>query len=98
MNTSLKEDRQAPTKMKASPYRQSCGISKQQGTRHQKAQGEKDMVDVMKDRIKEDRLENAKKMIADGNIPIEKIAYFQGLPLSEVQRIAEEVKARSETE
>ena len=83
---------------KTALYRQFCGISKQQGTRHQKAQGEKDMVDVMKDRIKEDRLENAKKMIADGNIPIEKIAYFQGLPLSEVQRIAEEVKARSETE
>ena len=56
------------------------------------------MVDVMKDRIKEDRLENAKKMIADGNIPIEKIAYFQGLPLSEVQRIAEEMNVQSAAE
>ena len=59
---------------------------------------EKDMVDVMKERIKEDRLENAKKMIADGNIPIEKIAYFQGLPLSEVQRIAEEMNVQPDSE
>ena len=56
------------------------------------------MVDIMKERIKEDRLENAKKMIADGNIPIKKIAYFQGLPLSEVQRIAEEMNVQPDSE
>ncbi len=53
---------------------------------------------LIKDGIKEDRLENAKKMIADGSIPIEKIAYLQGLPLSEVQKLAEEMKNQPKAE
>ena len=53
---------------------------------------------LIKDGIKEDRLENAKKMIADGSIPIEKIAYLQGLPLSEVQKLAEEMKKQPKAE
>ena len=56
------------------------------------------MIDVMKERIKEDRLDLAKEAIAEGDLSTEQIARIFKLQLSEVQKLAEEVKTQSEAE
>ena len=56
------------------------------------------MVDVMKERIKEDRFDLARKAIADGDLSTEQIARIFKLQLSEVQKLARKVKAQAKTE
>jgi hypothetical protein len=62
------------------------------------SEGEGTMCAVMEERIKEDRLENAEKMIALGTYPLEEIAFIQNLPFSDVQKLAEEMKKHPKAE
>ena len=45
--------------------------------------------------VLEDKLESALKMIADGSIPLEKIAVFLGLNLEDVQELANSVASNT---
>ena len=56
------------------------------------------MVDVMKERIKEEMIDLAKDAIAEGNLSTEQIASIFKLQLSEVQKLARKVKAQAKTE
>ena len=56
------------------------------------------MVDVMKERIKEEMIDLAKDAIADGGLSTEQIARIFKLQLSEVQKLARKVKAQAKTE
>ena len=40
--------------------------------------------------MKMNQLENAKKMLEEGELPEEKVAKYSGLPLDEVKRLAKE--------
>ena len=55
------------------------------------------MVDVMKERIKEEMIDLAKDAIADGVLSTEQIARIFRLQLSEVQKLARKVKAQAKT-
>ena len=56
------------------------------------------MVDVMKERIKEEMIDLAKDAIAEGNLSTEQIASIFKLQLSEVQKLTRKVKAQAKTE
>jgi hypothetical protein len=56
------------------------------------------MCEIVEKIIKEEMLNLARESIAEGELTLEQIAKAFKLPLSEVQKLAEEVKARSETE
>ncbi len=53
---------------------------------------------LCEERANERTTENVMGLIADGSIPYEKIAKALKLPLSEVQRIAEEMKKQPKVE
>ena len=55
------------------------------------------MVDVMKERIKEEMIDLAKDAIADGDLSTEQIARIFKLQLSEAQKLARKVKAQAKT-
>ena len=56
------------------------------------------MVDVMKERIKEEMIDLAKDAIADGDLSTEQIARIFKLQLSEVQKLAEEMNVQPDSE
>ena len=48
-----------------------------------------DILDEMRNEaVFKDRIENAKKMIKDGSLPLEKIAEFSGLSIDKVRELA----------
>ena len=98
MNVSLrKEARQAPAKTEAGHLPSVLRDMKTKYTSSEDTERKK-MIDVMKERIKEDRLDLAKEAIAEGDLSTEQIARIFKLQLSEVQKLAEEVKTQSEAE
>ena len=64
--------------------------------------GRKTMCDIVdklcEERANERTTENIRGLVADGSFPLEKIANALKVPLSEVQRIAEEMKKHPEAE
>ena len=72
-----------------------------QATRYYKntPEGVSYMCKVMEERIKENvdlaHIEMALEMLADGTIPIEKIARFSHLSLEEVQQLADEQNSKN---
>ena len=56
------------------------------------------MCEIVEKIIKEARLDLARDAIADGDLSTEQIARIFKLQLSEVQKLAEEVKAQAKTE
>ena len=49
------------------------------------------MDDLVKDVVKDDRLETAKKLIANGKLSYEEIAETYDLPLSTVEELASQI-------
>ena len=56
------------------------------------------MEKLVKEGVREARLDLAREAIADGDLSTEQIARIFKLQLSEVQKLAEEVKTQSEAE
>ena len=51
-------------------------------------EGVNDMCDILDEMRNDVRIENAKKMIDDGSLPLEKIAEFSGLSIEKVRELA----------
>lgn len=54
--------------------------------------GEESMCEILdemrKEAVEKDRIENAKKMINDGTLPLEKISEYSGLTIEKVRELA----------
>ncbi len=62
------------------------------------SEGEGTMCAVMEERIKEDRFDLARESIAEGELTLEQIAKAFKLPLSDVEKLAEEMKTQPKAE
>ena len=44
--------------------------------------------------LNEEKVKIAKRMIADNELPLEKIAEYSGLPIAEVKKLASEIRGK----
>ena len=50
--------------------------------------------EMLKEEKERNTLEFARRMIADNELPLEKIAEYSGLPIAEVKKLASEIRGK----